>query len=138
MPAAYRFSTPAGFVPFLLFAVSLILGMLIVISYSMISYLLLFFVVASDGIFWAFNVAGQFLGGQFIPLLFFPEQFQRVIYMLPFAYANDFPFRIYTGEYGLDFAYRGLAVQIVWLAALIVIGKAMTGFAVSRTVAQGG
>lgn len=138
MPVAYRFSPPAGAAAFGLFLFTLVLGMGIVVAYMLVAYFSLFYTLSSDGVLWGFTVGAQFLAGQFIPLLFMPEGVQRVLYALPFAYVSDFPLRIYTGEYGVDFAARGLCVQLVWLVLLILLGRWMLRHAVRCTVAQGG
>lgn len=138
MPVAYRFSPPAGLAAFLLFIAALALGMGIVVTYMLVAYFTLFYVLSSDGVLWVFCVAAQFLAGQFIPLLFIPDRVQQVLYALPFAYVNDFAFRIYTGEYGLAFAARGIGIQLFWIAVLVAVGRWMLAHAVKRTVAQGG
>lgn len=138
MPAAYRFSLPASPEAFFLFLAALLLGMGIVLTYMLAAYITLFYVLSSDGILWAFSVAAQFLAGQFLPLLFMSEGLQRIFYCLPFAYVNDFAFRIYTGEYNTDFALRGMGIQIIWIAVLSLTGRLMLAHALKRTVVQGG
>lgn len=138
MPAAYRLSAPASASALFIFALSLILGMVLTVAYMLVAYVTLFYVLSSDGVMWAFSVAAQFLAGQFVPLFFMPDTVQRVLYTLPFAYAGDFAFRVYTGEYGMVFALRGLCVQLCWIVALVALGRRLLRGAIRRTVAQGG
>ena len=138
MPAAYRLSPPAGVPYFFLFIISLFLGMCIVVTYMMVAYFTLFYIISSDGVLWVFCIAAQFLAGQFLPLLFFPDAVQKILYMLPFAYVSDFSWRIYTGGHSLTFAAQGIAVQLVWIAAFVFAGRLMLSRALKRAVSYGG
>lgn len=138
MPITYRLSPPASTAAFLLFLIALVLGMCIAATYTLVAYFTLFYVLSSDGVLWVFTMAGQFLAGQFIPLLFMPDRVQRVLYKLPFAYVGDFAFRVYSGDYGLTFAVQGILTQLIWLIILVVLGRLMLAYAVRRVVVQGG
>lgn len=79
--------------------------------------------------FWLTNAAGvrrMFLlvrdltAGVFLPLTFFPEAVQKVLFVLPFQFMQYVPVRVWLGEYEL--AGISLSVpQIVGLQALAVL-----------------
>jgi len=138
LPSAYRLSPPAGLAALGFFIIALFLGMLVTAAYTLIAYLTLFYFQTSTVIMQSFSLFAQFLAGQFVPILFFPERAQRVLYALPFAYVNDFAIRIYTGEYGAAFIARGLFIQAAWILVLGAAGLLMLKSALKRTVAHGG
>ena len=57
---------------------------------------------------------------------------------LPFAAMQNMPLRIYCGNImGADAAV-GIALQLFWLAALLLAGKLLMRRALRRVVIQGG
>lgn len=76
--------------------------------------------------------------GSIIPLPFFPEPFRTVAELLPFAAMSNMPLRIYSGNIaGID-AYKGIVLQLFWLAALLLIGRFSLKQALKKVVVQGG
>lgn len=57
----------------------------------------------------------SFLGGAFIPLIFFPEWAQSMLQFTPFPYLIDFPFKVLTGNINTTLTLRNLAISIIWL-----------------------
>ena len=73
-----------------------------------------------------------------IPVPLMPDWLQRIVYILPFHWTVDFPFRVYPGNIPKLDAATGLLFQLLWLAALIFIGKIAMSKALRRVVVQGG
>lgn len=58
------------------------------------------------------------LGGQAIPISFFPEAVSWLIELLPFRYVFSFPLEIYLGKLNASELVFGFSIQIIWLLAL--------------------
>jgi ABC-2 type transport system permease protein len=67
-----------------------------------------------------------------------PGWMQQIVYVLPFHWTADFPFRVFTGNLSKSEAAMGLVVQAIWLTALIAFGKIAMDKALRRIVVQGG
>ncbi|MFH5184135.1 ABC transporter permease [Paenibacillus sp. TAB 01] len=138
LPAPYGLQLPPDFVSFLLFLAVLIAGLLMIIALSMLIYISVFVTMSPAGSLLLFSVFGEFLAGLVIPVPLMPGWMQQIVYLLPFHWTADFPFRVFTGNLGKTEAVTGLAIQAVWLAALIALGKFAMNKALKRVVVQGG
>jgi ABC-2 type transport system permease protein len=76
--------------------------------------------------------------GALVPLPFFPAWFQSIANVLPFRGLMDTPFRVYLGHIPADALWSVLAHQLLWTAALIVLGRIVLASAMRRMVVQGG
>jgi ABC-2 type transport system permease protein len=79
------------------------------------------------------------LGGQMFPLDLLPASVYNVAKYLPFYYQMYFPGAIFTGRIS-DFGavVQGLAIQLVWVAVLLVIGNLLWVRGLRRHTAVGG
>ena len=84
--------------------------------------------------FWADNVwtlnvmarfVGEFLGGLMLPLSLFPGWAHGALSLLPFQYLFYFPVMTALGEVSAGEWARGVAVALVWCAAIGGIGRAV-------------
>ena len=78
------------------------------------------------------------LSGIIIPIPFFPDWAQPVLYALPFRHMVDTPFRLYLGHIPAYQAIPLLAQEAAWAAVLILLGRWMLARGARRLVAQGG
>jgi ABC-2 type transport system permease protein len=78
------------------------------------------------------------LGGEIIPLVFFPAAVQSVIFLLPFAAMYSTPLLIYVGEITPDRYLEVLGLQAAWIAIFAVIAVAIWRAGSQRVVVQGG
>ena len=62
------------------------------------------------------------LSGNLLPLTLFPDSWQKVITMLPYAQLLDAPIRLYSGEYLISEAPLIFLRQAGWTFVLILIG----------------
>ena len=60
--------------------------------------------------------------GNNLPLTLFPDSWQKVITLLPYAQLLDTPIRLYTGAAPLSEAPRMLLIQIAWTVVLTLLG----------------
>ncbi len=97
--------------------------------------------------FWLFDIRGanqlgwmvaQFLGGAFVPIVFFPSWLESTARTLPFASMLQVPVEVWLGRLeGLAVA-GALLLQAAWAAALVLAGRYVMARAVRRLVVQGG
>jgi ABC-2 type transport system permease protein len=79
-----------------------------------------------------------FFSGILIPLPFFPGWLQPLVDFLPFRGLIDTPFQIYLGNLAGPAALAAIAHQVVWIALLVAVGRALLGRGLGRLVVQGG
>ncbi len=138
LPAPYGLPAPAGAVPFILFFVSMALGMGVLVSFSMLIYISMFYTVSSIGVRALAVSTVEFFSGALIPIPFFPEGMQKVINLLPFASTQSTPFLIYVGHIPVSDALPAVAMQAFWLVALTAAGIFWMDRSLRRVVVQGG
>lgn len=137
IPEPYRLHLPPV-KQLILFIFSTALSLGVVVSFSMLIYISLFYTLSPSGLGFIPAVLADFLMGSIIPLPFFPEPFRTVAELLPFAAMSNMPLRIYSGNIaGID-AYKGIVLQLFWLAAFLLIGRFSLKQALKKVVVQGG
>ena len=138
LPAPFHITLPPDWLSGVLFLISVILGFLVLISFSMLIYISAFYTISPMGIRILATSVTEFFAGAIIPIPFFPEAVQPIMYALPFASMQNTPFLIYTGHIdGID-ALKSIALQIVWFAALLIVGHILMKRALRKVVVQGG
>ena len=76
--------------------------------------------------------------GMIIPLPFFPEWAQNILFLLPFRGLVDAPFRVYVGDIlGVETVIV-IIHQVVWTWVLVAFGRILLRIGVRRMVIQGG
>jgi ABC-2 type transport system permease protein len=78
------------------------------------------------------------LGGQIVPLLFFPAAVQNAIFALPFAAMFSTPLLIYIGEIKPERYAEVMGLQVLWIVALGLISTVIWRAGARRVVVQGG
>lgn len=76
--------------------------------------------------------------GNLLPLTLFPDSWQQFLLATPFAQTLDVPIRYYTGQLALGGLGGTLAIQLLWLAVLVLAGWLLWRHALNRMVIQGG
>ena len=138
LPSPYGLPAPAGVVPFVLFLVSMILGTAVLVSFSMLIYVSMFYTVSSIGVRALAVSTVEFFSGALIPIPFFPEGMQKVLYLLPFASTQSTPFLIYVGHISASDALSAIALQAFWFIVLTAAGAFWMSRSLRRVVVQGG
>lgn len=78
------------------------------------------------------------LGGQMFPLDLMPDWVFRLSQWLPFYYQMYFPAAVFTGRIGPEMAMQGLAVQVCWVIALLLLSQFLWSRGLRRHTAVGG
>ena len=138
VPQPYRMSLPPDAGQLMLFFLSTALSLGVVVSFSMLMYITLFYTLSPMGIRIITAVLADFLAGATVPLPFFPDSIRSVVELLPFAAMQNMPLRIYNGNIAGEAALRGIAFQMIWLAVLLIAGKIFMNNALKKVVVQGG
>nr|WP_263323834.1 ABC transporter permease [Neobacillus sp. Marseille-Q6967] len=138
LPKPYNLSFPPNSTTLILFIVTLLIGLLLLVAISMLLYISVFITLSPMGSLLVFGVLGEFFAGLIIPVPLMPDWLQTIAYVLPFRWTADFPFRVYSGHIPQEEAFLGLLIQLVYLLALVLVGKTALNRVLKRVVVQGG
>jgi ABC-2 type transport system permease protein len=76
--------------------------------------------------------------GNVVPLTLFPEALQQFIRYQPFAQVLDAPIRMYLQGQPMGEWLLSLAVQLMWIAALMLLGRWLWARQLRNVTVQGG
>ncbi len=138
LPQPYGIETPASLLHFILFLITLALGLAVTVSFCMMIYMLTFFTISPQGLRMVFTSTVEFFAGAIIPLPFFPEKIQKILELLPFASMQNVALRIYSGSMGNSEMQKAILLQVFWLIAVTIAGKLLCRLAEKRITVQGG
>lgn len=138
LPENYGMTKPASALHFCLFVITLILGLLVTVAFSMLVYILTFYTISPQGVRIVFTSTVEFFAGAVIPLPFFPADWQRVLELLPFASMQNVALRIYSGSMTAAEMEKAVLLQVVWLVVLFGIGNGLCRLAEKKVTIQGG
>lgn len=138
MPKPYRMSLPVSTGAFMLFLLTMVLGMGVTVAFCMLVYLLCFFTISPQGWRMVFTGAIDLLCGNIIPLPFFPAGYLKIAELLPFAYMQNVPFRIYSGDLAGADILPAILKQVFWVVTLIAAGELIRTRVEKKIVVQGG
>ncbi|MCL2078314.1 MAG: ABC-2 family transporter protein [Oscillospiraceae bacterium] len=138
VPEPYKMALPPNAEQLFLFLLSAMLALGVVIAFSILMYISLFYTLSTTGVRIIAAVLSDFLAGGVIPLPFFPEPIRAVAEILPFAAMQNMPLRIYGGNIAGTDALAGIILQIFWLVALLLAGRFLMARALKKVIVQGG
>lgn len=138
LPKSMRLMLPTSIASFSLFIIALLIGAMITSSISMVAVYLTFKTMSAKGTATIINTVCGVLGGMYVPLVFMPQSLQNVLNYLPFRFIMDLPARIYVGNIPPMEAIKFIVIAVLWLIALIAIGKLLMKQACKSTIIQGG
>lgn len=138
LPEPFRMNLPASPAAFAVFLLATALGAGVTVAFCLLVYVLTFFTISPYGWRTLLMATLELLTGQIIPIPFMPEGFRRVIELLPFAAMSNVPFRVYSGDLAGAEMWTAIGLQMFWLFALVLIGKALSSRAIRQVVIQGG
>ena len=138
LPKGWGLSAPASLPGLLLAMLGLILGLLCVCALENITMAFTMRTLDSRGMQAMLNLLMVTFSGNLLPLTLFPDAWQRVITLLPYAQLLDAPIRLYTGEWALIQAPAALAVQAGWTVLLVSLGRYLWARNQKRMIVQGG
>ena len=120
------------------FLITLALAVLLSAAVTTLGTVLLLWTISGRGITSLLTAGVWIFSGLIIPLPFFPEWLQPVIQVLPFRGILDTPFRLYMGHLPPVEVLPLAAHQLVWIGALVLVGRGLLGWGRRRLVVQGG
>lgn len=138
LPEPYGLCPPASLLHFLIFVITLLLGLFVTVSFCMLVYSLTFFTISPQGLRMLFTTSVEFFAGAVIPLPFFPEKLQYVMEFLPFASMQNVALRIYSGSMSNEAMLKAILLQLFWLFVITAFGKKLCSIAEKRITVQGG
>ena len=138
LPRGWGLSRPISPSALLLAVPALGLGLLCTCALENITMAITMRTLDHRGMMAMLNLLMMTFSGNILPLTLFPDSWQRVITLLPYAQLLDAPIRLYTGQYALSQAPRALLIQAAWLAALVTAGEWLWRQHQKRLIIQGG
>jgi len=138
LPEGWGISLPASWPALAVSVCGVALGLLCVSALENISMGFTMRTLDFRGVMALMNLVMTTLSGNILPLTLFPDAWQKVITLLPYAQLLDTPIRLYTGEYALARAPGALAVQAAWTVLLILMGMLLWQRNQRRLIVQGG
>ena len=138
IPYPYNLSLPESFMSFILFIVTLFLGLFLLVSISMLIYISVFKTMSPIGSVGIFSIIGEFFSGKTIPIPFMPLWLQKICSAMPFRWTSDLPFRVYSGSIGINEALQGIVFQLIWIVILVSAGMFIMKRITRLSVVQGG
>lgn len=138
LPEPYRLVLPSSFGNFVLFLVSLILGIFVVAGLNLLVYTIGFYTYNDAGIGSILNCIMEVLSGGLVPVVLLPGVIQKTTYYLPFRLISDLPFRVYTNNIGIYEGLTSIGLQVIWIAVLIFLGNMIVKRSLRKVFVQGG
>lgn len=134
----WRLRLPSGVEAGTLFAFAMVSVVLLSSAFTMLINITVVATMSDRGANTLAASVVTLLSGSIVPLQFFPDWAQRILFIQPFAGLLDIPNRIYFGNLAGGVALMGLIQQIFWTALLILIGHSLMTRTMSRLQVQGG
>lgn len=138
LPDGWGIAAPASPVHLLCGIFALVLGLLCVCALENITMAITMRTLDPRGMQAMLNLLMMILSGNILPLTLFPDAWQKVITLLPYAQLLDAPIRLYTGEWALSQFPRVIAIQGIWTATLLFLGLYFWRQNQKHIVLQGG
>lgn len=136
---AFPLALPADPVRWLLFLVSVTLGLVVSFALRYLLGLAAFWLMDGAGINLMATVVTIFFSGMLLPLTVFPGGFGELVRTLPWAAMLQVPMDVLLGEHaGAGSAAGALAFQAGWAAVLLGAGRLVQSAATRKVVVQGG
>lgn len=101
-----------------------------------------FWLVQSSGIRQVYQVISEILSGSLIPLIFFPEILQKMLFFLPFQYITYVPACVVMGKYSLGGITMDLSLIVIIqggaVAFVIILSEIIYRLAMNKYTDAGG
>lgn len=134
----FRVSLPGAAAQWALFLFSVALAALTSFAFRFIVNVSAFWLLDVRGVGGAAAIAVTLFSGFEVPLVYFPGWLRAVSDALPFRGMMQTPADIFLGHLSGADARAALGFQIVWVAALMLAGRALVAAATRKVVVQGG
>lgn len=134
----FDLALPASALTWLLFTVSLLLGVVVGFAIRFLVALCAFWLLDGTGVTQAAWIIGLFFSGMMLPLNVFPSALGEVARALPWSALLQVPADVLLERHRGTGALRALAFQAGWAAVLLAAGRLLQAVATRRVVVQGG
>lgn len=138
LPEKVRLSLPDSPWAFLQFIIGMGLGVVCVCQIHAISLAATMRTLDNRGLSAILSLLLMTFSGNVIPLTLFPEQVQVLIRYQPFAQALDAPIRMYLEGQPWGEWLANIGVQLMWIAALMGLGRWLWHRHLQNVTIQGG
>ncbi|MGR4878857.1 ABC transporter permease [Streptomyces sp. LARHCF249] len=136
---AFQLALPADPVRWLLFLVSVVLGLVVSFGLRYLLGLAAFWLMDGSGINLMAQVVTVFFSGVLLPLTVFPGGFGELVRSLPWAAMLQVPMDVLLGKHsGAGSAAGALGFQAAWACVLLGAGRLLQSAATRKVVVQGG
>jgi ABC-2 type transport system permease protein len=129
---------PSGATSAVVFAVSLLLGQVVLYYLGQIVDVCMFWLLSNNGIARMYYFIQDLLSGVFVPLPFMPGAVLVLATWLPFSAGINVPLSLYVGRIPTKHAGVELALQLLWVCVLAMVTKWLWSRAARRVTVQGG
>jgi len=120
------------------FAVAFVLGYLVNFFLNFLMNVIAFWTLETFAIQLMVRWASDLLGGQILPLAFFPGILGQIAQSLPFAAIYSTPLQIYIGTLPRSQWAAAFEAQVMWLGVFALCSYLIWRLAARRVVVQGG
>ena len=138
LPESIRMTLPASPLAFGQALLALALGYVVMAEVDAIRSGLTMRTLDTRGASAMLQLVMMIFAGNIIPLPFFPDSVQAVIRYQPFAQALDAPIRMYLSAQPSGEWLVNTAVQLLWAAILMLLGRMLWRNNLRRVTVQGG
>lgn len=138
LPEPYNLSLPSSFINFILFLISLLLGVFVVSAINMLVYTIGFYTYNEAGIGSILNSIMEVLSGSLVPVVLLPMFIQKSTYYLPFRLISDLPYRVYSNNIGISEGLFSIGLQVIWIIILVLLGNIIVKRSLKKVFVQGG
>ncbi|MFD0357914.1 ABC transporter permease [Streptomyces sp. NPDC127110] len=136
---AFTLALPSDPLRWLLFLVSVCLGLVVGFGVRYLLGLAAFWLLDGAGVNMMATVVTIFCSGMLLPLTVFPGGFGELVRLLPWAAMLQVPLDVLLGTHaGAGGAVRALGFQAAWALALLGAGRLVQSAATRKVVVQGG
>lgn len=131
-------TVPAEARVWLLSALTFSLGAAIGIAFRFLYNMTAFWLVEARPVGTMAASVALFFAGLYFPLPLFPDWLRAIAYWLPFNGLMNVAAQIFVGKENGPLLALDLTRQALWLVALTLVARLITGLAMRRVVSQGG
>lgn len=136
---AFQLAMPVDPLRWLLFLVSVLLGLVVSFAVRYLLGLAAFWLMDGSGINMMAAVVSIFFSGMLLPLTVFPGGFGEFVRAMPWAAMLQVPMDVLLGKNeGAGGAAQALGFQAGWALVLLGLGRLMQSAATRKVVVQGG
>lgn len=134
----YPLQWPASLVHFAAFLLSVVLSFFIVAGINFAVGTFALRLKSILGLLRAKYFLLELFSGLLIPISFFPHIFQKILSALPFQYISYVPVLLYLGKIHGVGIIEALALQLLWVFAVLALGDGLWRWSSRKITIQGG